>query len=158
MFIWLVVRGWAAEPEVSTDDAGVVHARVVVSAPVADVLALVRDPQAMHALGGDGSVLKSTPDAPCFRIDYALETTIANVAYVARACPTARGFKTDLVSSESFRSMSSEWTVQEVPAGTEVVYTYRADVALPVPGFIVRRGTQSAITKMMTRVAARFAP
>lgn len=152
LFLFLPVR--AAIPEVTTDDAGVVRASVVVSATPSEALALLRDPEAMHRLSQDGSTLASTPDGSCFRIDYALDTAVGDVAYTGRGCPTATGFETKLVKSESFRSMTSVWTVREVPAGTEVSYVYQADVALPVPGFIVRRSTQSAITKVITKVAA----
>ena len=155
MWTLLLAAAFAA-PEVTTDDAGVVRGRVLVSAPVDRALALVRDPKALNALSEDGSTVTTAPDGTCLKIGYAMENPIANVAYTARGCPTASGFRTDLVQSETFRSMSSEWTVRAVEGKTEITYVYQADVAIPVPGFIIRRSTQSAITKAMTRVAARL--
>ncbi|MEQ1502338.1 MAG: SRPBCC family protein [Myxococcota bacterium] len=155
LLVW-VVPSPAAEPTVSTDDAGVVRATAIVSAPVADALALVRDPDAVHRLSGDGATLTATPDGGCYRLAYALDTAIADVAYTARACPTADGFRSDLTESEAFRSMASEWTVRAVPGGTELTYVYRADVALPLPRFVIRRSTERAITEMMARVVARL--
>lgn len=157
MWLTLFASVFAATPSVTTDDAGVVHARMVVAAPPAEVLALVRDPDALHRLSDEGSTVTNTPDGSCYRIAYALDTPIATVAYTARGCPTPTGFETKLEHSDSFRAMTSRWSVREVPDGSEVSYTYAADVSLPVPGFIVRRSTHSAIAKVMTKVAAAFA-
>ncbi len=146
----------AAAPAVSTDANGVVHATAVVSASPEKALALIRDPMAMHALGTGEGTLTATPSNACFDVRYLYETTLATVAYTARGCPTATGFRTDLVQSDSFAAMSSEWVVRAVPGGTELAYTYRQDLNLPVPDWMIRKRTEASVTAVITGLIAKL--
>lgn len=158
MWILSLTASFAGEPVISTDDSGVVRATALVAAPPADALKLIRDPLAIHALSSDEGALKSQPDGDCFALSYERSSPFGVVTYRARACPTASGMRSDLVQSDSFRSMTSVWTVKETAQGTEISYLYDADLSIAVPSFLVRRSTESAITKMMARIVARLGP
>ena len=146
----------AAAPTVSTDANGVVHATAIVAAPPEKPLALISDPLAMHAIGTGDGTLTATPNNACFDLRYRYEATLATVAYTARACPTSTGFRTDLVQSDSFAAMSSEWVVRAVPGGTELVYTYRQDLNIPVPDWMIRKRTEASVTTLMTGLVAKL--
>lgn len=152
---WIAVAT-AGAPVVATDASGIVRARAVVSASSSEVLALVRDPSTMHAISGDSGTLTSVPSGSCFAISYHRSSVMGPIAYTSRACPTAQGIRSELVESETFRQMTSEWTVRATPAGTEISYIYQADVSLAVPTFLLRRSTEAAITEMMTHLVARL--
>ncbi len=154
LFLWtLAVR---AEPSVATNEAGVVHAVAVVPRPPGEVLAFIQDPNAVHAASGDAGKLKAVPNAGCYDVTYTLANVVANVSYLAHACPTQNGFRSDVVESPTFRSQKAEWSVRPVAGGAEVTYVYEADIALPLPKWLIRHRTESAIRAMMTRIAAKF--
>lgn len=152
--------GDAAPIEAVSDDAGVVTTRALTAASSERALALIRDPALVHRISGDDGVLTATPaselGAGCVRLTYARSSLVGKVAYTAKACPTAAGIRCDLIDSTTFRAMSSEWTVREAPGGAELTYVYHADVALPVPAFVIRRSTEAAVAEMMTRVVERL--
>lgn len=166
MMLWAVVSsvpasaGDAAPIEAVSDAAGEVTTRALTAASAAEALALVRDPLLVHRISGDDGVLTAAPaselGAGCLRLTYARTSLVGKVAYTAKACPTDNGIRCDLLDSSTFRAMSSQWTVRDVPGGAELTYVYRADVALPVPAFIVRRSTEAAVAEMMTRVVERL--
>lgn len=156
MWILAFALAAAAAPAVFTDAAGVVRATVTVPAPPEQALALVRDPLATHRLGGGEGQLTATPASGCLDLGYRLDNPIATVAYTAKACPTPGGLRTDLVRSDSFRALKSEWVVRAVPGGSELTYTYSADLNVPAPDWMIRRRTESSITAMMTAVAAKL--
>ena len=145
-----------AAPIVTTDAAGVVHASAVVPAPPEKVLAIIRDPVAMHAISNAGGTLRATPSDPCIDVSYLLENPLVTIAYVARACPTPTGFRTDLVQSDSFASMTAEWVVRPVDGGSEVAYVYRQDLNIPVPDWMIRKRTEASITAMMTALVGQL--
>lgn len=149
-----VAAALAGEPVLETDAQGVVRGTVVVSAPLDRTLALVRDPARVLAVSGDGGTLRTAPDGDCLVLDYALDTLFADVAYRARGCPTDAGFRAELVESRSFRAMRYEWSARATPDGTELRYEYHADVALPVPSFVVRQQTERALRDTLRRVGA----
>jgi carbon monoxide dehydrogenase subunit G len=155
--MWFLSRlASAADPQVEMDEAGVVRATAVVSAPPEQVLALLRDPASLHAVSGDEGKMSAVLNAGCFDVSYELDEVLADVQYTARACPTATGMRSDVVKSNVFRRMYSEWRVREVAGGTELSYEYKAELSLPVPDWMVRKRTKGAIAEMMARVASKF--
>jgi hypothetical protein len=158
--LWFAAAAWGAEPVVTTDEAGVVRATAVVEASLPEVLALIQSPEKLFAAtrGGDedSSLTTTAADAGCMRVTYNRKTPIGPVSYVARGCPTAAGLRTTLLESESFESMSYEWTARPVDGGTEVTYTWQGRVTLPVPGWIVRKSTENSIRETMGKVTAHF--
>ena len=146
----------AADLSVSTDAAGTVHASAVVPATPAVALALVRDPVAVLKLSGEAGTLAAKPTATCYDVAYALENILINVAYTARACQTVTGVRSQLVQSDSFKQMSTEWTVREVPGGSELVYTYTAELNVPVPNWLIRKRTEASIATMMQAVVGKL--
>jgi hypothetical protein len=143
--------------DVAVEEVGdLVRATVVVAAPISDVLALIRNPTATAALCDQGDFTVAPAANGCFDVSFALEHSLVAVAYRALSCPTASGMRTELVQSDTFRTLDSEWTVRPVAAGTEISYSYRAELSLPLPGWLVRRSTLGEISSVMDALAARF--
>jgi hypothetical protein len=143
--------------DIAVEEVGdLVRATVVVAAPVSDVLALIRNPTATASLCDQGDFTVAPAENGCFDVSFALQQGLVAVAYRALSCPTASGMRTELVQSDTFRKLNSEWTVRPVAAGTEIAYSYRAELSLPLPSWLVRRSTLGEISNVMDELAARF--
>jgi hypothetical protein len=155
----VILLGWglaaASEGRVATEADGTVRGELVVNVTVEEALALLQDPQAMHQLSGDGGALRVSPGPDCAGLEYQLGGVIP-VHYKARGCKTAGGFRTEVIESRTFKSMVAEWRAQPTAEGTALVYTWKADLAIPVPAFVVRRSTEAAIQRLLDGLAARL--
>jgi hypothetical protein len=156
MHLWFASGAFAGPSVTVVENDGMVRASVVVGAPYAEVLAMVRDPSETAAMSPEGTFQVAPAAAGCFDIEFTARTWLASVWHRSLSCPTSSGMRMSLVESDTFRALSSEWAVRSLSTGTEVSYTYRADLAVPVPAWIVRRATREAIVDLMLRVAARF--
>lgn len=158
VIVFLGISGaFASEGQVRTEADGTVRGELVVPVPLSEALAVLQDPLVMHQLSRDGGELRVTPGTACSVLEYELGGMIP-VHYTARGCRTSAGFRTEVVDSRTFKSMVSEWQAQPVPEGTALVYTWKADLAIPVPAFVVRPSTEAAIQRLLEGVAGRLRP
>lgn len=156
MIAWTAIAGWAVDPVTLSEVGGSFRATVVVAAPLADVLVLIQNPQATAALASDGEFTVSPVGGGCFRVNFELDSWLTSFGYLALSCPTPTGMRAELIASDTFRALQSEWRVRSVEGGTEVAYAFSAELDLPLPGWMIRRATRNEITAVMNRLVARL--
>lgn len=145
MFLSLAIA-FADEPTTTVSDNGTVEVRTVVSVPEAQVRALLADPMASARLAPGFVSMSTAPEGNCLHLNMAVSGPMSDIEYTALRCPTATGWRTSLLQSDTLTAMVAEWSVAPKGGGTEVVYRLRSDVKMPVPRFLVRRNVvQSAI-------------
>lgn len=154
--MWLWSAALAAPLVVENGDA--IRVTVVVPAPLADVLAVIRDPRQTTALYGRGEFQLVPRADGCFDQRFADDYGIMSVSYLALACPNPAGATTLLVQSDSYSEMAFGWEGRAVADGTEIAYWYRAALNAPIPRWMVRRSVRSASVELVERLAERFAP
>lgn len=145
---WLLVAatGFAAEPEVEVvvADDGTVRAEVVVPHTIAEVRAVVDDPEASAGLVPEILSIEVTPGEPCQEVATRSRGLFRPLTYTARRCPTADGWTQVLVRSDDFDDYWSQWTVEPMGEQTRVTFQIRSDPKLPVPRSLVQKGTRES--------------
>ncbi len=145
----------AADATASIHDDGVVEGLVTVSVAaraVRDKLDIVG-----WVAETTGSSTKATlvkRDGACKVLDMRSEHPIASVDYRVTECPTADGFRADLVESSSFTKYWTEWSVTDRPEGGATIrYRIDLDSTMAVPNALVRRITRKNVVAMLTKIA-----
>jgi hypothetical protein len=57
-----------------------------------------------------------------------------------RRCPTADGWRQDLLQSDDFTTYEVVWQIQPLESGTRVIYRIAMNVNLPVPAYLIHKG------------------
>jgi len=145
---------FAAAGSAIIDDDGVVVGTLRVASGVDTVRAKVGDPLWVLSIGGDGTTatLRETK-GDCSVLDYVSEHAVATARYRVQQCPTATGFRADLVESPSFSSYWTTWTLTADGTGTQIEYRIKLVSSLTVPQWIVRRATRSSVQKLIDRLS-----
>ncbi len=154
----LLAVALAAEPEVFIDDGDWVRGSIRVSAPLADVRAILDDPERMAEIDGNDTEVHVVADGVCKRVATKLTRTLVPAEYVARACPRDGGWRYDLVESEDFRAHESEWVAMLDGDSVHITYAVRSVVAFPVPQWVVNRANRKATAHVLTAIAASLEP
>ncbi len=159
MFLSLLYAlAFAVEPVTTVSENGTVEVRTLVSASEAEIRALLSDPMASARLAPGFMSMSTAPQGACLHLNVAVAGPLDAISYTALRCPTATGWRTSLLESDTLTAMDAEWSVTPRADGTEVVYRLRSDVSMPVPSFLVRRnvlrsavGTLESLVRKVTR-------
>jgi hypothetical protein len=156
MSLWMVSFAVAAPPISLVENGDELRVSAVVDAPLDAVVEFLRDPRLPAALSDTGDVHIVPRADGCFDHTFHMSYGVLALGYFAQSCPTASGSSTRLVSSDSFRELAFRWDARTVPTGTEISYTYRAVLDLPLPDWVIRQSTRKATIKVVERVAEQF--
>ena len=120
MVFLVLAQAFAAEPVVTAQADGSILATTAIAASPAAVRAILEDPVAWGALSSDILAVTATPAGKCTMMDVTSRGLWNPLHWLALRCPTADGWRDDLVSSTDITSLHSEWRVlsQAPPAAT----------------------------------------
>lgn len=145
----LDARADEPEPTVQVRDDGTIIAEVLLPADEASVRAVLADPRQTASLTPD--VLGARAQAAqndCVDITRQTRGVFRALEIRSRRCPTAHGWREQLVESEDFNSYELEWELSPSNGGTRVVYRFRTEVNIAVPTSIIQ--SQAARSARMT--------
>ena len=149
---------WAADPEFSWEDDGTLRALVHFDAPISDVEKLLSDPVRSLGLSTNVKAVTATPKGECQQV-FVTTTGIASAYnYTSIRCPTARGFKDELVSSEDYAIQESEWVLDAVEGGTRGVLRTRTKLTARVPKRFVKHSLKKSIERMLGAMQKVLSP
>lgn len=138
-----------------TDD-GWVHGRMVVPHDPEQVRRALANGAHIAAMAPDILRARALPDGACEDIHLEARGIFSPFAIQTRRCPTAGGFREDLVTSTVFTAWSAAWQVQPHGEGTQVVYAIHTAIRLPVPEAMLRRRTAASVTSNLRAIAAEL--
>lgn len=133
-----------AEPRLEARD-GHVFGRITLHATVDEVRQVLGDGAETASHSPDVLRASATPEGVCERVDLEVRGLFAPFRVQTRRCPTAEGFTERLAGSTVFTAWEGTWRIVPVADGTEVVYSLRTRLDLPVPQGLVERRTMRAL-------------
>lgn len=139
-------------PEVTLTN-GLVTGRLVLDAPLARVRAVLADSASVAAHSPDVLGATAALDGACDRVDLRVRGLFAPFTVTTARCQRADGWSERLVESSVFSVWQGDWTLTEVSGGTEVVYTIRTELDLPVPRSLVEHRTVRALEHNLAALA-----
>jgi carbon monoxide dehydrogenase subunit G len=96
-------------------------------------------------------------DGACALLDVTTRGVVDTFSYRIKRCPTASGYREEVVSSSMFASNTASWQVVPTAEGSQV--TFSLDVKLKtqmVPEWLLTRSMQSSVDSIVDRVRAVF--
>ena len=160
MLSLLLSQAFAADPVITSQADGSILATTAIAASPAAVRAALADPVACGALSPDILSVTVTQAGPCTMLDVVSRGAWDPLRWRALRCPTADGWRDDLVSSDDLQSMHSEWRVLAAADGTTTVeYRTNTQVSLPgVPDSLIRQGMMRSARDTLVRLVDRVVP
>lgn len=148
---WLLLcsLAMAHEPQVEIAEDDWIVAKMRIDAPRVDVDKLVADPKLLAELDDDGVIITLTPDGECLLVDTNVTHAIKKVWYVARACPTATGWRHELHEEGNFKEYTAIWHLEYEETSVLIDYRVRSKVKVMVPQWVVNRQTRKALEQLM---------
>lgn len=140
------------EPDIVVQPDHKVSGAVMVRVPAAQARAMLADPVRVAEIEGGTARIRVISEDSCKNLHTAIAHPVANVEYTSRSCPTATGFHTKMVESESLADLEAEWTVEEVEGGTLLRYVVRTIPRIAVPQFIVDRQSKGSVKRLLQQV------
>lgn len=154
-WLWMMVAtALGAEPQVAFQDDGLLHASMTVDAPAEAVLKILEDAARMGRWSKDVLAMDAVGEPAGGCQVYAVKTKgLWNpMTYTQKRCRTAEGYRDQLVESDSFKRVESEWTVVSHGDQTEVRYVGDLELSMPVPKRMLQGARLKAMTQTMTRL------
>ncbi len=141
-----VAAALAAEPVSTMNEAGHASVTCIVPQSEAEVRAALADPEGATALPPEVLDVTTLSRGNCVTLGVTVKGAWDPLKYTTQRCPTAKGFKYKLLSSDSITAYEAEWSLApHKGGGTEVTYRVHTEIDLPVPRALVRKGVlQSA--------------
>jgi len=140
------------EPDIVVEADHRVSGAVMVRVPVDQARAMLADPVRVAEIEGGTARIRVLSEDSCKNLHTAIAHPVASVEYTSRSCPTANGFHTKLVQSDTLEDFEAEWTVEEVEGGTLLRYVVRTIPRIAVPQFIVDRQSKGSVKQLLQRV------
>lgn len=154
LFVSLALAG---APTAAILPSQAVEGSVTVAMAPAEVLSKLADPTWVRSIDGGGTTVSvRSRDGSCVIADYSSPSVVMTVRYTIRQCPTGKGYKATLVSSDDFDSYESEWSVTADGAGSLLTYRVQIDPSMPMPSSLVTGTMRKEVQGMMERFAARL--
>jgi hypothetical protein len=159
MLALLAMAALASDPApvVATGDDGTVTATIHLEAAPDQVRTALADPVAAAHLTPEVLDIHALPtDGGCVLMDVQTTGLWNPMCYRARRCPTASGWRVDLVSSDSFESMHSEWKLVPSASGTDVTLTVHSEIG-SIPDALVEKGTEKSLKNTLLALVKQVA-
>lgn len=134
----------AGEPQISVSSDGTIVARMLIDAPSQQVVATIPELQDA-SLSKSVFEMKKVPDGKCSSIFRKTRGLWSPLEMNTRICPTAKGWREYLVSSEDYDAYDVEWIVQPTDGGSDVMLSVRSEINLAVPTSLVQSGIISDV-------------
>lgn len=155
----LAFSAQAAEPVMTTAEDGTVILNVEVPASIASVREALADPVTVGKYAPDVISIDATPKGPCSLITASSPGLMKPINYQTLRCPTATGWRYDLVSSDAIESLHSEWRLESVsPEVTRVTYSVNTVINLGVPQSMVRKGVEHSAKDTLASLIKAIKP
>ncbi|MCB9669998.1 MAG: SRPBCC family protein [Alphaproteobacteria bacterium] len=150
--VWIALAS-ASTPVVAMDD-GAVTGRIEVPATTEDVRGKLADPRWVAGVAGGVTVELVRQEGACGVYRNTSPTVFKTLTWTTRYCPTATGFRADLVEADGLDAYEAEWTVKPGEAGTTVGYRLVTVPSFSVPSFVADRMTRRAVESLLVKVGA----
>jgi ribosome-associated toxin RatA of RatAB toxin-antitoxin module len=132
---------------------------IVVSAPAADVMAVIADFEAYPRwvkAARTVEVLESGPDGRARRVRFVIDATVLTDEYVLDyTWDGDRQVSWTLVESKIMRRQDGSYTLTGTDAGTEVTYRLTVDMAVPMIGMLKRRAEKVILDTALKELKKR---
>lgn len=160
MWTLIIAAALAADPAVTQEGDGTIIVRVDVAASPAAVRAVLADPVACGQLSPEVLSVSSTAAGKCTMVDTSARGAWSPIHWRSLRCPTADGWRYDLVSSDDIESLHAEWSVTDAANGdASVEYRFNTQIHLTgVPDTLVRQGMIKSAKDTLVRLVARVVP
>lgn len=154
-FLLLTVGAALAEEPTVTVDGATVRGSAVLEVPATRFLAALRDPAWEGQVAGDGTEAHITgSEGGCQIVSYSSPNSVATATYVLRRCPTADGWESSLVRSNTFTAYRSRWTVTPAARACRVSFEVELSVSAWVPDSLVQSQTVQSIQRRLQALQA----
>ncbi len=160
MVFLLLAQALAAEPVITAQTDGSIVGTTAIAASPEAVRALLADPVACGTLSPDILSVTVTPAGKCSMVDVVSRGAWNPLKWRSLRCPTADGWRDDLVSSDDLQAMHSEWHVVAAADGTTTVeYRTNTQVSLAgVPASLIHQGMMQSAKTTLVRLVERVVP
>jgi ribosome-associated toxin RatA of RatAB toxin-antitoxin module len=155
----LVTAALAVPPSAVLTDSGAVVGTVSVTTAPTEMMRLLGDPTWVAGVGGAGTrVTVKSHEGSCLIADYVSPSSVMEVTYTVKQCPTTTGYVATMITSNAFHSYRTEWKVEAEGAGSRLTYRLELDSKLWVPESLVTSTTRRSVEKLMQRLAEKLGP
>jgi hypothetical protein len=151
----------AASQELSVDVArdGEVVVSLLIDAPASNIRHILNDIEGeLAALSTDILTVEVLKTGTCQEIARSTRGLLKPFRLRSLRCPTAHGWHESLLASGDFSAYSTDWSLIETAAGTEVVYRVRTELYIFPKPLVTRSVIQSAkeqVVKLARKVARK---
>jgi len=149
----------AAQPTVAIGQDGVVAVSMLIEAPEGNIRSVLNDVEgALADLSSDVLTVEVVKDGPCQEIARSTRGLFRPFRFKSLRCPTARGWHETLIESGDFSAYSTEWSLVQTEAGTEVVYRVHTELYIfpkPVVTPTVVQSAKEQLVRLARKVARK---
>ena len=154
--VWLSLA-LADEPVVQVNADGTINARMVMEAEEAAVRAALSNGASAARLSPDSLSSQSTRVGACEEVSSQVRGLFSPFALRTRRCPTASGYREQLVSSDGLSAYDSTWEIREdSPGRTQVAIRMRTEISLPVPSGLAQSHQARSLKDVLKALAAKL--
>lgn len=157
-FLLLGPRVASAQVPRITEEGTSIVGTVDLLVPADQVRALLADPVASARLIPDVLSVEVTSRGLCQDLGLTTRGLARPLQVRVRRCPTADGWRQDLLQSEDFTSYEMVWKIQPIESGTRVIFKAAMAVNLPVPKSLLKKGMVMSVTGTMRTLTSTVSP
>ncbi len=144
------------EPLVQREEPGVIITELFVPASEQEVLALLNDPEAFSRFTPDVQGIRVQPRGRCKLLDFDSRGLFEPLQYSTLRCPSSKGWRETLLSSESFTRYDADLQLRPVTGGTNITYKLSVGIDLPVPDLVISKNVKRSARLTMQAVFDLF--
>ena len=149
----------AQQPSVNVAHNGEVAVSMTIDAPASNIRRILDDIEGeLAALSTDVLTVEVLKTGACQEIARSTRGLLRPFRLRSLRCPTAHGWHESLIESGDFSAYSTDWSLIETEAGTEVVYRVRTELYIFPKPLVTRSVIQSAkeqVVKLARKVARK---
>ncbi len=127
---------------------------VEIPAPVGAVRAILEDPLYPLKLSPVVKEVELLDQGSCARTALRAKSFMVSLRYEMERCPTADGWKEELIASEQVSSYDTAWTVTPIDGGTRVEVRTRIQLMVSLPDGLLSRSLARQMTESLRRLTA----
>lgn len=132
-------------PHFTSREDGTIVAEAKTSYSPKQLIDLLNNPIQMSKIDGDIEVVVLQSYENCKDIQYTIPQMIFSITYTTKACLDGNRIDLTLLESNDLSEFSSSWDIQPTQEGSFIRYSIRSIPKFPLPMFVIRSQTQSAV-------------
>ena len=132
-------------PQITSREDGTIVAEAKTSYSPKQLIDLLNNPIQMSEIDGDIEVVVLHSYENCKDIQYTIPQLIFSITYTTKACLEGNRIELTLLESDDLSEFISFWDIQPTQDGSFIRYSIRSIPKFPLPMFVIRSQTQSAV-------------